>query len=496
MALRVLVADYSESISKAIYLSLEDLAVKIQPITPDKLTQPNDTSLSLEKNIVEMVSSFNPSIIFLDTLLAKINGYELAKILKSDESTKTIPIILMYSSITGISEEKLQASNADDILEKPFTQEKLRYLVTKYLKIDSLPLGPIGEEVELPLIEDLKEDIMAQIQDEPYHLKNQSFSDKTSEHTQTSDKNNNTSKPKGLINSDLELKELQISLSELDGEEDFQQVNLFPSATPNKTKKEDTPIDNISMPDFSNIDFTDSSTTKQPENQPQTDKDDSVKPPLPKPTVSPNLFNKKPFQINVSKPSNKDKKLHTDIHSQKTIDDLLQKNDTSPLQNKEEEDSITIPSSETDKFFTSNITNDNEVKVGTKSPTSKPSEENSFDDHTFRLNITADNIADDEINIESLEPEEDMDYISFLTAPDSQTPKVQQTDKNVHSKKQGEKVQSPLDKGLQEDMKKIICEEVKKITQEQIQRTLNKELPQMAKKLIKEEIVRLLSEYK
>ena len=126
MALKVLVADHSESISKAIHLSLEDLAVRVQPITLDKLTHPNDTALSLEKGIIKMVGSFNPSIIFLDTLLAKMNGYEITKILKSDENIKSIPIILMYSSITGIDEEKFKASNADDILEKTIYTGKVK----------------------------------------------------------------------------------------------------------------------------------------------------------------------------------------------------------------------------------------------------------------------------------------------------------------------------------------------------------------------------------
>ena len=164
MALRILVADHSESISRAIHISLEDFAVKVQSFIPDNLKDSQSKSLSLEENILKTVHSFKPSLIFLDTLLAKINGYEIAKTLKSDERFKSIPIILMYSSIMGINQNKFQSSNADAILEKPFTQEKLRSVVTNCLKLESSPLGPIEEDIELPLIEGLKEDIIKQIQ--------------------------------------------------------------------------------------------------------------------------------------------------------------------------------------------------------------------------------------------------------------------------------------------------------------------------------------------
>ena len=489
MALQVLVADHSESISKAIYLSLEDLAVKVRSITLDKLSHSSETPLLLEKNVVQMFSSFNPSIIFLDTLLSKINGYDLAKILKSDEDIRSIPIILMYSSITGIDEEKFKTSQADDILEKPFTQEKLRSLVTKYLKIDSPPLGPIGEEVELPLIEDLKEDIMKQIQNSSSHLKNQNSSNTTSKPSQTSSASDNTLKPKGLINSELELKELQMSLSELDGEEDFQQVNLFPSSTSDAPSKQQSSSDDNNIPDFSSIDFTDTSSKETLETQHQTDIDISVKK-TPKPKVSPNLFNK-----NLTPSDNKDKAIiPTSIPLQKkSTDDLLQSKDAFQSV---KEDSITISSNEKISFTPNALLKDNKLKASAKPPPPTPDKPlESSSDNTFRLNITAESVVEDEIDLQNLESEEDVDHIDFLAALDAQASEPQQTDKKAHAK-QNETPQSQLEGSLKEDMKKIIYEEVRKITQEQIQRTLNKDLPQMAKRLIKEEITRLLSEYK
>ena len=508
MALKVLVADHSESISKAIHLSLEDLAVKVQPITLDKLAHLNETSLSLEKRIIEMVHSFDPAIIFLDTLLAKINGYDLAKILKSDERIKLVPIILMYSSITGLDEEKFKASGADGILEKPFTQEKLRSLVTKYLQIDSSPLGSIGEEVELPVIEDLKEDIIKQIQDGP-SVKDQGFSNEASK------KEDMTLKPKGLINSDLELKELKMSLSELDGEEDFQQVNLFPSATSDTQKKEDH-SDSAAL-DFSSIDFTGSpSEKKESSHQASKEVETVVETSVSKPKVSPNLFAKGLFQKGLKSSDTKAKISQKDINSKKKeIEDLLQKPTHFPQSSQEKEDSVTRkmdsavtvpqflqekedsvtdPSPEETVSFMPDVSEDNKVASTKQSNSDKPLESSS--DTSFRLNITAENIKDDEIHIEDIESEEDMNnHIGFLTAPETETSEVSQEDK-TRLKKLDEKAQGQLLEGLKEEMKKVIHEEVRKMVQDQIQRTLDKELPQIAKKLIKEEITRLLSEYK
>ena len=498
MALQVLVADHSESISKAIYLSLEDLAVKVQPITLDKLTRPSGALLPLEKDIVQMVNSFNPAIIFLDTLLAKINGYELAKILKSDENIKSIPIILMYSSITGIDEKKLKASHADDILEKPFTQEKLRYLVIKYLKIDSPPLGSIGEEVELPLIEDLKEDIMRQVQDTQSYLKSPDAA--SSESSQTSSVSDESLKPKRLINSELELKELQMSLSELEGEEDFQQVTLFPSSNSNTSSKPETLSDDTddtddNMTDFSSIDFADISSKQKLESQHQTDTDIPDKK-TSKPKVLPNLFNKK---LSQSDSTYKNKTTHVNIPLKKksTDDDLLQSDNS--LKSKDisqgiKEDSVTISSDEKISFTSQETKEDNRSKASIKSSTLDESSEDSSDT-AFRLDITAESVIEDEIDLQNLEPEEDEDHIDFSAASAAQVSESSQTDEKLNLK-QSEKTQSQLEGISREDIKEIIREEVRKITQEQIQRTLNKELPQMAKKLIKDEITRLLSEYK
>ena len=61
MALRVLLADNSESIRKVIQLSLQDFAVEVKTV-------------ALGVDVLEIAKGFKPDVIFVDILLQKKNG--------------------------------------------------------------------------------------------------------------------------------------------------------------------------------------------------------------------------------------------------------------------------------------------------------------------------------------------------------------------------------------------------------------------------------------
>lgn len=44
---------------------------------------------------VEMVKSFAPNIILLDILMPELDGFEVLKLVKSEEATKSIPVLIM-----------------------------------------------------------------------------------------------------------------------------------------------------------------------------------------------------------------------------------------------------------------------------------------------------------------------------------------------------------------------------------------------------------------
>jgi CheY-like chemotaxis protein len=117
MALRVLLADESTTIKKVFQLALQDFAVEVRPV-------------NIGTDVAAVATSFNPDIIFADVLLQKKNGYDVCAELKGNAKLRHIPIVLMWSGFMELDEDKYQAAQANDKLEKPFDVSALRKLVT------------------------------------------------------------------------------------------------------------------------------------------------------------------------------------------------------------------------------------------------------------------------------------------------------------------------------------------------------------------------------
>ena len=73
-----------------------------------------------------------PDLFLLDKQLSGYDGLDICKYLKSNEQTRSIPII-MLSATPGI-EPLARSAGADDFMEKPFNTSVLMTKVVKYLK--------------------------------------------------------------------------------------------------------------------------------------------------------------------------------------------------------------------------------------------------------------------------------------------------------------------------------------------------------------------------
>lgn len=74
-----------------------------------------------------------PDLILLDVMLPELNGYEVCKIIKHDQTTKHIPVIML--SVRS-SQEDIDAglnAGADEYMTKPFNLDELLSKVKKYL---------------------------------------------------------------------------------------------------------------------------------------------------------------------------------------------------------------------------------------------------------------------------------------------------------------------------------------------------------------------------
>ena len=90
----------------------------------------NDGKVGVEKS-----RSGKPNLIILDVMMPIVDGYEACQLIKKDERTKSIPIIMLTALPHVEDAEKAFAVGANDFLNKPYTNERLLQKVRKFLEI-------------------------------------------------------------------------------------------------------------------------------------------------------------------------------------------------------------------------------------------------------------------------------------------------------------------------------------------------------------------------
>ncbi len=140
MALKILLADESFTIRKAIMMALADFGPDIKAVQSGL-------------DVLTVAQTFEPDIILIDVLLSKKNGYEVCLELKSDKNLQMIPIIMMWSNFMQMDLTQYLASKANDSIEKPFDTETLRRKFEKLLpNLKSHPLKAVLNLPRLPEI--------------------------------------------------------------------------------------------------------------------------------------------------------------------------------------------------------------------------------------------------------------------------------------------------------------------------------------------------------
>ncbi len=83
---------------------------------------------------VEKAREAIPDLIMTDVRMPKMTGYEACKVIKADEATKHIPVVIL--SAKGQDEERDLGveSGADDYIVKPFAPDELAKRVAEILE--------------------------------------------------------------------------------------------------------------------------------------------------------------------------------------------------------------------------------------------------------------------------------------------------------------------------------------------------------------------------
>jgi len=95
---------------------------------------------------LEKVEAEGPDLVLLDIMMPKMDGYEVCRRLRSQPSTRLLPVIM----ITALREMKDKVSGleagADDFLSKPFNPVELQARVTSLLRLRQRQLDLIESE--------------------------------------------------------------------------------------------------------------------------------------------------------------------------------------------------------------------------------------------------------------------------------------------------------------------------------------------------------------
>lgn len=118
MRKKILIIDDDETILQALELFFLDEGYSV-------------VSLPQTNNIEDVVKKHSPNIILLDHLLPGKNGLELTKQLKSNNSTKNLPIIMIAADHHIQSRAKKIGIN--EFIAKPFELDNLLSKIKKYI---------------------------------------------------------------------------------------------------------------------------------------------------------------------------------------------------------------------------------------------------------------------------------------------------------------------------------------------------------------------------
>ena len=124
--------------NKKTVLIVDDTETNID-ILLEILDDKYDILVSLDgKGALEILQEESVDLILLDIMMPEMDGYEVCKVLKSQEKTKDIPVIFITAKTDEDSIEKAYESGGMDYITKPFKPRELTIRVKTQIKLKDL----------------------------------------------------------------------------------------------------------------------------------------------------------------------------------------------------------------------------------------------------------------------------------------------------------------------------------------------------------------------
>ena len=155
---RLLLADDSVTIRKVIELTFADEGIDV-------------TTVADGEGAMSKFVEIHPDIVLVDVGLPGTDGYHICEMIKGDETTSHIPVLLLVGSFEPFDQDAAERSGADGFLTKPF--HSIRDLVNRVhellgthdqspLDIGDIAFGTTSATSDTEDIEDLYEQSFAE----------------------------------------------------------------------------------------------------------------------------------------------------------------------------------------------------------------------------------------------------------------------------------------------------------------------------------------------
>lgn len=84
---------------------------------------------------VSLAKQQKPDLILLDLMLPKLSGFEVCKLLKTDNATWKIPVVIMSTLNDPENKDRATEAGADYFIPKPYDLRSTIAEIKKYLRI-------------------------------------------------------------------------------------------------------------------------------------------------------------------------------------------------------------------------------------------------------------------------------------------------------------------------------------------------------------------------
>jgi CheY-like chemotaxis protein len=73
-----------------------------------------------------------PSLVFLDVMMPEMDGLEVLRRIRQDPATAALPVVMLTAKAQEADREQALQAGADGYLTKPYSQEQVLLVVTRY----------------------------------------------------------------------------------------------------------------------------------------------------------------------------------------------------------------------------------------------------------------------------------------------------------------------------------------------------------------------------